>query len=289
MKFSKKTLISVISNTLAISLIVASLSGCTVQTPSSPTPDNTGGSGGSTEDADAAALTLADIVENGTAGTYVYHESSDEVEYIDSVVELGYYLASYSDSNYNDYIMTGLTEAAPLTFDRNSDDKIIVVGSPNSDTARVVPIRESGYCNDEAFSLTVLDEINGRPFETSEEGEALLSQVGLGVMPLDEGGVLIISSSSGASFTWGQYQGTEFVEGTEVISTPYYIEKNYGYYGASDAPYYYNNGYNVPYIPTKNGYFEVDLSSIEPGLYELVTYQDPGSGDYADSFVINVL
>lgn len=275
---------------LVISLAAMLLSGCTVQTPTSPVTDNSEEAGESTNEADASVLTLSDIVNNGMAGTYVYHESSDEVEYIDAVVELGYYLANDSDSNYNDYIYLGVPDTTPLSFDRNSDAKIIVVGSPNSDNARVVPIRDSGYCYSEAISsLSIFDEINGTTFETAEEGESLLTQAGLGVMPLDEGGVLITSSSSEASFSWGQYQGTDFAEGTELVNTPYYIETNYGYYGASDAPYYYNNGYDVPYIQTKNGYFEVDLSNIEPGLYELVTYQDPDAGDYADSFVINIM
>lgn len=131
---------------LVISLAAMLLSGCTVQTPTSPVTDNSEEAGESTNEADASVLTLSDIVNNGMAGTYVYHESSDEVEYIDAVVELGYYLANDSDSNYNDYIYLGVPDTTPLSFDRNSDAKIIVVGSPNSDNARVVPIRDSGYC-----------------------------------------------------------------------------------------------------------------------------------------------
>ena len=153
---------------------------------------------------------------------------------------------------------------------------ILVGGDPLFDHAGACELSDYGYCAlEEIGSLTSIDELNGKEFETTQEGEDILASAGCFYLSGGEG--LIASHEKGKSITWGQYQGTHFASGTFYLDTSYYVEKEYGF--DSNAPYLYSNGYECPLERTKEGYFIVDLTSLSAGRYLLNDYAD-GNTNY---------
>ena len=65
---------------------------------------------------------------------------------------------------------------------------------------------------------------------------------------------MLIDAEKDEKFIIGGYKGTEWVE----------------YEFFADVPFWYQDSYEkvtVPVEKTRNGYFTVDLSGLEPGLY----------------------
>lgn len=213
---------------------------------------------------DVNEVYLADVVSNGVYGIYVTTEGSEVATRV---------------------IQPPALDSEIVVVDRTAGQQLIMVGgNPSLDYVGACIMTEWGYHDQEGLAnLTVLDEINGVPFETEDEAKAILAEAGFYYYDPDaEDGSTeyitdrdygyIASATKGATLKWGQYQGTEFVEGTFVTDVPYYRKAAFG--GDSDAPYMYTNGFECPFVRTKDGYFTIDVSGLEPGYYLVNDYAD---------------
>lgn len=76
-------------------------------------------------------------------------------------------------------------------------------------------------------------------------------------------GYKLLDGQKNEKFTFGGYVGTEWQEFVATANVEYY-------------KVYYNNGNSpdkiIPTEKTKNGYFSVDFSDLEPGIYYVSTY-----------------
>lgn len=225
------------------------------------------------EDASEEILTsisLDDVIN--VDGWYVYNESSDTVEYFYSG-ETGMHYVKSDMVNGTKYI-TGdsepysvLTATMPITIDRSAGDELIVISTSSlSPSVDFRPIAQTGYCQGTG--------IEGDPFFYGEiEGT---STAGMSDSDMTE-------FLSGYGVSWNQYSNSDSVWETVESSEP--VTLSAGWYEGTqwhdgqipvDTPYYIVLGTTIEcenYTSTKNGYFIIDLSSLEPGLYELSCYQ----------------
>lgn len=114
------------------------------------------------------------------------------------------------------------------------------------------PVTEEGYCLGRGDdNLKVYDEIDGVDIQESKDKQQAAEDV------LAEKGIVyqryVYTSSSPTSFTVGRYVGTKFQEDTWEIDVPYlFIGEDPTVCRLSQ---------------TKEGYFNVDTSTLTPGTY----------------------
>ena len=223
----------------------------------------------------AASVSLDDVID--VEGWYVYNESADTVEYFYyGVTEM---LNVTSDMVNGTKFITGdsdpysvLTATTPITIDRSAGDELILISSSSMNpSCDFRPIAQAGYCQGV--------DIEGDPFEYDEiEGTSTAGMSDSDMTEFLDGYGVSWNRYSGYDSTWtsiesnepvtlsaGWYEGTQWHDGQIDLSNPYYI--------VLGTTIECDN-----YTSTKNGYFIIDLSSLEPGLYELTCYQ-PASLD----------
>lgn len=189
---------------------------------------------------------LEDVLSQDISGLYLKPDGSDVVTRLDA----------------DEFNAINSADAAELIF----------IGDADLDEAGACEVEDYGYFDPQEISrLTVLDELDDQSFETEQQANEILESAGFYYRDCGETGY-VASKTKDKIITWGQYQGTQFVEGMFGCTQPYFEERDYG--GGSNAPYYYRNGYSCPFVKTKNGYFIVDLSSLKPGQYILKTWSD---------------
>lgn len=240
---------------------------------------------------------IEDIMVNQVPGVYLQKGGSETAYLLQGIPQVVYSLES-DESGVSFDVYSGYTsdcgsgddeDWGPYTIDRESGDRILVVGTPLFDQFGAQTVKEWGFwTSEDNVSVVSLDEIEGQPFETAEEGEEILLSYGLKSSPYASR--IASDGSSPAQFRWGQYQGTNFAEGTMIVDEPYYCALNYDYYWHEDyeKPYNMGNGFDCPLERTKDGFFIVDLSGLESGVFIMKEYLDETETDYSH-YPINLL
>ena len=227
-------------------------------------------------------------------------------DHVQQVMELGI----YGDKEYGDRsddkvsVWTGYGEEYPdlypfngsdgtevFTIDYGSGEKLVVFGETLFLDAGVHPVVEEGFWLGDCIPADVLDEACGVECNNQDDFIYAVKQSGFSVLngyvanPDSEHyksgfGALICSPTPGKELSWGQYQGTSFVEGVEYANTPYWVTLTH------NPDPYGDDGEDAPYLRTKKGYFEVDMSNFDSGVYIVNPYTQ---SDGPDSVVVNVV
>lgn len=117
-----------------------------------------------------------------------------------------------------------------VTIDRSKGEQLVVMGEASEYCAdgseKVELVVEYGYWSGEGEGGTsgcFLDEVNGVSIEDagSEEINAAVSGSGIEYIAADTIG-FFASPDKNAKVSWGQYQGTDFAEGTRSLNTRFF-------------------------------------------------------------------
>lgn len=209
----------------------------------------------------------------------------------------------YGNQNDPQYARLGYSDFLPLTVDRSNGEKLVLVGDEwdrraesRKEQIESYATRLVGYGN--PYLLPGDDEINS--FETimglqlskieatfpdiwntdfSEiladiaDVNTILAETPFRVHLYDESqnygqmGYLLLSNRYQETLTYGEYVGTEYVTTNVAMITPYFL------YDADVST-------SLPIVPTMDGYFVIDISSLPNGMYAI----DSVSGSY----IINI-
>ena len=204
--------------------------------------------------------TVSPVLSNGcnrvmSVDSDLFHSYNDEVE-----GQQEYILYMYYD---------------PVSFDRNSGQQLILIGDTSVEMDKVI---ESGYCQGQNVDgrYNAYDEIEGINLEGVDEDSINDAIESLGIRwnsfyDRNYGGGTfadvfdLYQSSTPRTLSAGWYEGTQWVDGSLELIYPYCIV---------ERPMLESD--DVPLTKTKDGYFILDLSSYEPGVYRLYS---AGSGD----------
>lgn len=221
-------------------------------------------------------ITLNDIL--GDEGVYCLHADGSVTKggKLRETDELGLY---YGDE--------------PLVINRDKGDKLIYVGdmvylNEYSDNLFEMEWKaDKYYWNGKSvdfFDIEIFEgqNIDGKfwnymflELDTDEFLEPLGFKLFTPVRGYD--GESYIVSKEKTSYTYGAYEGTEWKEITEYNDIPYY---DFNRDGCESNDY----AFKAPIIKGKDGYFTIDLSNVESGIY----INDFDSGDY-DEYVFEIV
>lgn len=187
------------------------------------------------------------------------------------------YVNWYGDDDEADYI--GFGDFLPTVIDRSNGELLIAVGDAGTGVgkgAECTPVNLVGYTNLYMLLETRLENletianidistvnedlaatnaaISGTPFSVTEYS------VGA---PIPTRLNLYLSDTYKETFTYGYFEGTEYIETNVAMLSPFYT-----YSMSADI--------DVPVQKTMDGYFIIDISSLNPGYYWL----DNGSVDF---------
>lgn len=212
---------------------------------------------------------LDDAIENGMNGVYLQKGGKDTVT-----------LLEITSREYG--FDTGAEYAK---INRDKGDRLVIIGDITYDDFIISPVKDHGYCDisnpigSMGNYLAGLDELDGQEFSSEKEGMSILKDQGFYVISDDwymrgksNSYALVASKEKDAEITWGQYQGTDFVEGEFTADTPYYAEED--------------DSFSLPANKSKNGYFSVDLSSLSTKGYLMSLYFDGVEGEQVYPFLI---
>lgn len=259
-----------------IALFLITLVGC----DSSASPDISVSNDESIEETTESALTISDVrdvdgfyclgsdgqsIENTNPLTYLYAAGTEDSlsfgeEYIN---EWESYKEGTSIQSSEDSPMLELySSAEPTVVNRSDGERLIFISSDEYPSVFIEPVVYNGYS--QAYGITgILDayeEING--IDTSDTDA--LASMGI-VHDTFSGGIVVnesernsyyaIISETPQTFSAGWYEGTRWVDGQLSLTTPFYVSLGHG------------DSSSIELIGTRDGYMEVDISSLAPGLY----------------------
>ena len=168
---------------------------------------------------------------------------------------------------------------SPLDINTTEGDKIILIGAEGGNRAQsamdemmIYPMHLIGYSNAYMMDEVELDEIQemqGIDISAVNNDIDAVNQAisSSNISCCDTGsefGDLVFSSISGEALSYAVYEGTAYNTWDVVMENPYYYLRN-------DERKY------VPIEKTKEGYFIVDMTGLEAGIYAVQSY----SGIYA--------
>lgn len=201
-------------------------------------------------------------------------------EFVDPTYGLSKYkMAAYPDNSEVEVLYTQAAEGVKshLTFDRSSGDQVVTT----STTARLIPVSQIGFWPgriQEDPRLAIVEELNGVGVSGMSEKEkiAQLELMGIYAQAGDYGeqeGFLYTSSEMN-EVRFGWYSATRWNEKTFSLDVLCCIVRSVAHsdevaycYSVEGAKTCYDH--EITCVKTKEGYFSVDMSSVEPGLYFL--------------------
>lgn len=223
---------------------------------------------------EAGSITVDDIV--ASEGIWRLMPDGQTVTTLDTLTTLAY-------KNWGEEMVFIGGEAE--TIDRTQGEKLIYVGEA---TPSVYPVVETGYCQrgtEIVIHAYDYEEIDGVPTSefSPEDEEQFYAERGAKFRE-HSGGTLepegwdrsltLLQSSVPLVLSAGWYEGTEWHDGALNLDAPFYVTG----YGKDEEGNYPTVG---EVVQTKSGYFEIDLSALEPGLYVV---QNDDEDDYAIPF-----
>lgn len=167
--------------------------------------------------------------------------------------------------------------AEPLIIDRETDDKLIYIGdivTTYGDMYEMDSLVEKYYWSGTILDFEEIAEIEGIDvngvceFAPSVQLalDDYLTPLGLVAFghPLGTrySGEGILASKNKCEYTYGYYEGTTWMEKTDKCYIPYYEQISHGT-EETDWEYVFES----PIIKGKDGYFTIELSDVESGLY----------------------
>lgn len=253
--------------TLALSLML--LVGCEAKETNEVQPEDNQFEG---------SLYVEDIV--GEEGVYCLHA--------DGTISTASTVKVFDD----DGLIIGGVE--PLVIDRAAGDQLIYIGDmvylgdSGSDMFKMDWSVEKYYWSGHTVDFFEIEEFEGIDisgmFNNSiflkYDTEEIFAPMGLQVSSLITGydGEALIISKEKKDYTYGYFEGTEWIETTDSNNIPYYdLVSN----GTSETDWEYV--FSAPVIKGKEGYFTIDLSAVEAGMY----LNDFDSGQF-DEYVFDI-
>lgn len=166
------------------------------------------------------------------------------------------------------YVPANTDQGEVPTFDRSSGTQLIArsdIDLDHGECAAAVRITNEGYYSDYYFDLNPSDEVEGVAFGETGAGEDddsrvldILHQVGLDV-GYDEDYHWV--SNAPIDIHVGRWAGADLTEFTVSIDTPYIQCEQDGNTPCGDSFTL------LPTERTRDGYYTIDISSLEPGEY----------------------
>ena len=150
-------------------------------------------------------------------------------------------------------------ETIPI-INLNKGDKLISTRS--NEFYYIIPVNSQGYCNGtRAITVNSYNEVNGVDLKAS--GKTALEV-------LEDSNIIqklgYFTSPKATSFTCGIYRGVDFEEMTIDLNIPFLeTEKGTTNFGEPLYPY------SADVEKTKDGYFIINMPSLEPGLYIMIS------------------
>ncbi len=206
---------------------------------------------------------------------------------------------TYGNQNDPQYARLGYSDFFPLTVDRTNGEKLVLVGDEwdrraesRKDHIESYATRIVGYGNPYLLpgegEINSFETINGIPFNKIEatfpdiwnsDFSEYLANIAAANTTLAETpfrvhlyaesknygltACMLLSNRYQETLTYGEYAGTEYVTTNVAMITPYYL---------FDA----DVSTSLPIVPTMDGYFVIDISSLPNGMYAI----DSVSGTY---------
>lgn len=284
---------------IACAVLCAVQLGCSVPLPErvSSVSDDGGGTAegtlanGEGEEGSAATQYSADEF-SALNGVYCLASDGTVATPCNEVAEFGFYgIDAVSKTLWADeakgedvgiYLFADYSGRALTEVSRSSGEQLVIMGdvkyldtdSPEYRKTRVERVVGSyffsgepdGEGNNHSFYI---DELNGINIEGMNWKEVASTFENQGLF-YASGNVF---STQPTQVTWGQFQGTDWVEGTLDLTVPCYVARySYEARNSNDdspvEPVYY------PYERTKNGYFVLDTSSLPAGIYYMRAYYE---------------
>lgn len=202
-------------------------------------------------------------------GIFVLNSDSETVEPLDL-----YALSFHALDDERDVCIGG---DDPIVLDRKLGAKLIFIDESEYGFYGAKRVLENGYTVAEGTEscISAYDKVDGitvSDFSDEETGQFLAER---GII-LDDcrigGRVDFLKSATSCAFDAEWYEGTQWESGMLRLETPYYIFDDSEDLDGS--------------IPTKNGYFEVDTSNWESGLYLVQMSVGGGNSGYASLEVL---
>lgn len=171
------------------------------------------------------------------------------------------------------------TDYLPTVVDRTKGEKLVLVGkawSGRSEKRKKAMEYEAckliGYGNPYLLSQDMklsdfqtvcgidVSEINdtetiNKVLDDTTFSFHIYSDLYIGKLANMQNDLLVISSEYGATFTYGSFSGTEFITQNVAMITPFYTRSQK------------NTDVTIPIEITMDGYAEVDISSLESGVW----------------------
>lgn len=187
-------------------------------------------------------------------------------------------------SFYGEYGVHGGAE--PLIIDREAGDRLIYIGDmvyyegEHPDSFEMEWSVEKYYWSGESVDFFAIEEFDGEDIKGKftkhnslrKDTQKLFEPLGYVIVPIESGeeGEAFILSTEPAEYSYGWFEGTDWYEESGENYIPYYEF-------ISNGSNKNNFVFSAPVIKGREGYFAVDLSEVEAGLYFNVF--DSGSFD----------
>lgn len=266
---------SIVRLLLAVLLVAFAVSGC--NSSQSPTAQ---GDDSAEESSASTTPTLSDV--QGADGLYQLGSDGQAVGFTNTVIELlgagkeddlsyGEELIANWESHKTgtsfersdiapDFYLYGSGE--PTVIDRTDGEKLIVISTDGTPSVYIWPVVYSGYSQADGVAgyPEAYEEIGG----VDADDISALSDAGIYFDTFRGTGHMLQTfiSDTPQTFPASWYEGTQWVDGKLELSTPFYVALRGGL--PNDR---------VELIGTRDGYMEVDISSLDAGLYIISSYR----------------
>lgn len=237
------------------------------------------------EDVDSTIPTLSDVQD--VDGFYGLNSDGETITFTNTTIrryagshedELGYGEEFIAD--WNTYKTGTSFEVAdkapdiylyssgdPIVIDRSSGDKFIIISTVGMPSVYIWPVVYNGYSQADGVAdyPEAYEEINGVDAADSSALSAAGVQYDVfkyGVnskSQRDPYNTFISETPQTLDAAW--YEGTQWVDGQLDLSTPFYVSLHGGLPNK-----------DIDLIGSKDGYMEIDITSLAPGLYIVESY-----------------